>query len=108
MKISALGKHQLKVQFYGEYSYIDPSGQPAMNVGVSIGNATIKRNVIQFLPNNAAEEWNCEIAMSLEKGVLVVTQRNECGFGLHVHANGKYRRKSADTPTFDEIFWNQQ
>jgi hypothetical protein len=108
IKILALGKQHLKVEFFGGYEYVDPSGETALNVGVAVGSASIEKSVIQFEPRTAAEAWGCKITMVVQRQRLVVSQQNECGFGSHVHAGGTYRRESSDKPTFDETFWNDR
>lgn len=108
IKILALGKQHLKVEFFGGYEYVDPSGDAALNVGVAVGSASIERSVVQFEPRAAAEAWGCKISMVVKRQRLVVSQQNECGFGSHVDAGGTYRRESSDKPTFDETFWKDQ
>lgn len=108
IKILALGKQRLKVEFFGRYEYVDPSGEAALNVGVAVGSASIEKSVVHFEPRTAAEAWGCKITMVLKRQRLVVSQQNECGFGSHVYAGGTYRRESSDKPTFDETFWKEQ
>jgi hypothetical protein len=108
IRMLALDKHQLKAEFYGEYNYIDPSGERALNVGIAIGTASIDSSVVSFDPRHAAEAWGCKISMTRRGLQLVVTQQEECGFGSHVHADGTYHRESRIRPTFTETFWNEQ
>lgn len=101
LRIWALGNQKLKVQFDGINPYTDRGGAASANIGFAEGIATIDRNVAIFKPNGADPE--CRMELTFSEAVVVVAEKGCYGlFGLHVHANGKYRKASGKRPTFGQ------
>jgi hypothetical protein len=98
IKILALGKQRLKVEFIGLYTYRLPDGTNNVNDGEGQSIAIIEGTQATFKPNEAEEE--CLITMNFTKGVLEVEQKGICGFGLNVNLTGTYRRVSSRRPRF--------
>ena len=98
IRILALGKNKLKVQFDGVYHTVSKS----VNTGYASGDATIEGNVaVLDLP-----EWGpCKITMVFLRGSrLKVTQEGDspdCGFGHNVRADGTYRKIRGGKPKFE-------
>ena len=98
IRILALGKNKLKVQFDGVYHTVSKS----VNTGYASGDATIEGNVaVLDLP-----EWGpCKITMVfLSRNRLKVTQEGDspdCGFGHNVRADGTYRKIRSGKPKFE-------
>jgi hypothetical protein len=101
ISILALGGGRLKVQFDLTYEYRSPEG-PTANTGVAAGEATIENNVAVFAPK---EFEHCKITMTFLPGNrLKVVQEgadSDCGFGLHVTADGTYQKVSRSKPKFE-------
>lgn len=98
IRILALGKNKLKVQFDGVYHTISKS----VNTGSASGEATIEGNVaVLELP----EFGTCKITMVFLRGNrLKVTQEGDspdCGFGHNVRADGTYRKVRGGKPKFE-------
>lgn len=98
IRILALGKNKLKVQFDGVYHTISKS----VNTGSASGEATIEGNVaVLELP----EFGPCKITMVfLSRNRLKVTQEGDspdCGFGHNVRADGTYRKIRSGKPKFE-------
>ncbi|MGQ0761297.1 MAG: hypothetical protein ACT4OT_04685 [Acidobacteriota bacterium] len=98
IRILALGKNRLKVQFDGVYHTISKS----VNTGNASGEATIEGNVaVLELPDFGP----CKITIVfLPRSRLKVTQEGDppdCGFGHNVHANGTYRKIRGGKPKFE-------
>lgn len=98
IRILALGKNKLKVQFDGVYHTISKS----VNTGNASGEATIKGNVaVLELPDFGP----CKITIVfLPRSRLKVTQEGDspdCGFGHNVRADGIYRKIRGGKPKFE-------
>jgi hypothetical protein len=98
IRILALGKNKLKVQFDGVYHTISKS----VNTGYASGEARIEGNVAVL----EITEWGpCKITMVfLRKNRLKVTQEGDspdCGFGHNVRADGTYRKIRGGKPKFE-------
>ena len=98
IRILALGKNKLKVQFDGVYHTISKS----VNTGNASGEATIEGNVaVLELPDFGP----CKITMVWLRGNrLKVTQEGDspdCGFGHNVRADGTYRKIRGGKPKFE-------
>ena len=98
IRILALGKNKLKVQFDGVYHTISKS----VNTGTASGEATIEGNVAVL----ELKEWGpCKITMVfLPRNRLKVTQEGDspdCGFGHNVRADGTYRKVRGGKPKFE-------
>lgn len=98
IKILALGKQRLKVEFIGLYTYPLPDGTNNVNDGEGQSIAIIEGTRATFKPDEAEEE--CLITMNFTRGVMEVEQRGTCGFGLNVNLSGTYRRVSSRRPKF--------
>ena len=98
IRILALGKNKLKVQFDGTYHTISKS----VNTGYASGEATIEGNVAVL----ELRDWGpCKITMVFLRGNrLKVTQEGDspdCGFGHNVRADGTYRKIRSGRPKFE-------
>lgn len=98
IRILALGKNKLKVQFDGVYHTVSKS----VNTGYASGEATIEGNVAVL----ELREWGpCKITMVwLRNNRLKVTQDGnspDCGFGNNVRADGTYRKIRGGKPKFE-------
>jgi hypothetical protein len=98
IRILALGKNKLKIQFDGIYHTISKS----VNTGYASGEATIEGNVaVWSLP----EYGPCKITIVfLRNNRLKVTQEGDspdCGFGHNVRADGTYRKIRGGKPKFE-------
>ena len=96
ISILALGSGQLKVDYYGTYSY-KVDGQPTANLGTASGYATIKGRTAIF---TAIEPEGCKMTFRFTATRLVVVNKG-CQFGLNVNSTGTYKRTSAKKPVFD-------
>ena len=94
IKVWALGRQRLKVEYSGTYA----SGATA-NTGEARGTAHIEGDTATFEPRGARD---CRITMRFERSRLHVTQEGACGFGLNVTAEGVYRKKSRARPRFTD------
>ncbi|HEX5489957.1 MAG TPA: hypothetical protein VFX07_01735 [Candidatus Udaeobacter sp.] len=97
LKILALGKQRLQVEFFGVYEYKTPHG-PMANEGEGSGIAKIEGDTAIFKPEGAEEE--CQITLKFTGTKLVVTQTGICGFGHNVSAEGTYKKISSKKPKF--------
>jgi hypothetical protein len=98
IRILALGKNKLRVQFDGVYHTISKS----VNTGNASGEATIEGNVaVLELPDFGP----CKITIVfLPRSRLKVTQEGDspdCGFGHNVRADGTYRKIRGGKPKFE-------
>ena len=98
IRILALGKNKLKVQFDGVYHTVSKS----VNTGNASGEATIEGNVaVLELPDFGP----CKITIVfLARSRLKVTQEGDspdCGFGHNVRADGTYRKIRGGKPKFE-------
>jgi hypothetical protein len=97
LKILALGKQRLQVEFFGVYEYKTPHG-PMANEGEGSGIAKIEGAPAIFRPEAAVEE--CQVTLKFTGTKLVVTQTGICGFGHNVSAEGTYKKISSKKPKF--------
>lgn len=97
MRVWALGKQQLRVEFYGIYEYDTPAG-PIANLGEARGVAEIEGDTAILKPDEM--ENGCTIKLQFVGQRLIVSQDGECGFGKHVTAAGEYRKTSSRKPKF--------
>ncbi|MBS1809583.1 MAG: hypothetical protein JST84_15595 [Acidobacteria bacterium] len=97
IRVWALGKQQLRVEFYGYYEYNTPAG-PIANLGEARGIAEIEGDTATLVPE--AMDNRCTIKLQFTGKRLIVTQDGECGFGKHVTATGAYRKTSTRKPSF--------
>lgn len=100
LKIWALGKQRLQVEYAGVYRYQMSDGSPMANMGAGSGIASIVGRTATFKPEGAEDA--CAITLNFGGGGLKVEQQSNCGFGLNVSAAGRYRKVSAGKPTFGE------
>lgn len=99
IKILALGKQRLKVEFIGLYFYKLPDGTGGANDATGQSIAIIEGNQATFKPDEGEEE--CLITMKFVSNRLQVKQKGSCGFGLNVTLAGTYRRISSRRPKFE-------
>jgi len=99
IRILALGKQRLKVEFIGNYFYKLPDGTRGANDATGQSIAIIEGNEATFKPDEA--EGECLITMKFVSNTLQVKQRGTCGFGLNVSLAGTYRRVSSRRPRFE-------
>ena len=97
IRVWALGKQRLRVEFYGQYEYNTPAG-PIANLGEARGIAQIEGDTATLVPE--ATDNRCAIKLQFVGKRLIVTQEGECGFGKHVTATGEYRKISSHKPSF--------
>src|SRR5262245_46171137 len=99
LRILALGRNKLKVQFDGVYHTISKS----VNTGYAEGEATIDGNVATL---DFPEYGPCKInIVFLPRNRLKVVQEGDspdCGFGHNVRADGTYRKIRGGKPKFEE------
>jgi hypothetical protein len=104
IRILALGKQRLKVEFVGLYTYRLADGTKNVNTGEGQSIAIVEGNEATFKPDGAEDE--CLITIKFIKNALEVDQKGSCGFGLNVTLAGTYRRVSSRKPKFvlDELY----
>ncbi|MFO1463265.1 MAG: hypothetical protein U1F66_05775 [bacterium] len=99
-EILALGGNRLQVRFSGLYPYKTPSGEATANLGEATGIADIQADTAVFKPEGF--EKSCTITLHFTKpGQLKASQEgdsSDCGFGMHVRADGSYRKTSSRKP----------
>ena len=102
--VQALGNNKLKVEMSLIYPY-KVNRDSLANVGEATGEATIKGDTAEFVPDYAKENNKpCKITLKFAKpGTLIVSTENnlDCGFGFNVEADGTYRKVSSAKPKFD-------
>lgn len=95
-KILALGHQQLRVEFSGSWG----TGA-ATHVGEARGIAHIDGTSAVFKPD---ETENCTLTLEFQGKVMKVSQEEGkalgCGFGMHVYADGTYKKIRAGKPKF--------
>jgi len=99
IRILALGKNKLKIQFDGVYHTISKS----VNTGYLSGEAIIDGNVAVL----ELTEWGpCKLnIIFLRNNRIKVIQEGDspdCGFGHNVRADGTYRKIRGGKPKFEE------
>lgn len=98
IRILALGKNKLKVQFDGVYHTISKS----VNTGSASGEAIIDGNVAVW---DLPEFGRCKInIVFLRNNRIKVFQEGDspdCGFGHNVRADGTYRKIRGGKPKFE-------
>ncbi|MBL8208409.1 MAG: hypothetical protein JNM09_29530 [Blastocatellia bacterium] len=97
IRVWALGKQRLRVEFYGLYEYNIPGGSIA-NLGEARGIAEIEGDTAILKPDE--RENRCTIKLQFVGPRLIVSQDGECGFGKHVTSAGEYRKTSSRKPRF--------
>lgn len=97
IRVWALGKQRLRVEFYGLYEYNTPGG-PIANLGEARGIAEIEGDTAILKPDEM--ENRCTIKLQFVGQRLIVSQDGECGFGKHVTSAGEYRKTSHRKPKF--------
>ncbi|MCE9625415.1 MAG: hypothetical protein K8R69_08205 [Deltaproteobacteria bacterium] len=101
--ILALGNNKLQVKFSGIYPYKTPQGEATANMGEASGTADIHGDTAVFKPEGF--EKTCTITIEFTRpGQLKASQEGgspDCGFGMHVRADGTYRKTSAIKPKRD-------
>ncbi|MCZ8021712.1 MAG: hypothetical protein O9294_08125 [Cytophagales bacterium] len=73
------------------------SGKPSYNVGNLYGRISIKNAVGEYLGNSLGTQSQCELIFEFSKNQLTITyseNKNDCGFGHSVYANGTYKLKT--------------
>lgn len=102
LKVWALGRQRLKVEFEGIYEYKTKDG-PMANMGSGGGIARIEGDTAIFRPGEIGVDEECKITMRFTKLRLIVDQEGTCGFGHNVTAAGTYRKISKAKPKFGGI-----
>jgi hypothetical protein len=101
IRILALGKGKLKVEFDLTYPFTDGTGQLSANIGHAAGIAAISGDTAVY---RSTENGECVITIKFVRtGTISVDQEGSsaCGFGHNVSASGKYVRVSSIKPKFD-------
>lgn len=93
LKVWALGKQKLRVEFYGIYQ-----GRTGPNVGGAAEIAKIEGDTAIFKP-----EEECKITMKFSQWKMEVAQEGTCYFGNSVTASGTYRKISSRKPKFGTL-----
>ncbi len=108
IKILALGKQRLKVEYVGLYFYSLPDGTQMVNDGTGQSIAIIEGNEATFKPEDSSIEGEeeCVVTMKFVSGTLQVKQKGTCTFGLNVGFDGTYRRISSRRPKFEFDDWH--
>jgi hypothetical protein len=108
IKILALGKGKLKIQFDLVYPYSMQDGEPMVNIGQSTGTADIEGDTAIFTADDEYGDEPCKITIIFTNpGEIKVTQDSSgsaCGFGHNVSAEGTYKKINSSKPTFDDTF----
>lgn len=101
-KILALGKGNLKVEFFTALK-LGPNGDARGNTANGIGVALISGDTATFTPDEV-EPDECNITIKFVKlGQIKITQKGGCGFiSDTVSTEGIYKRASAVKPKFTE------
>ncbi len=101
-KILALGKGNLKVEFFTALK-LGPNGDARGNTASGIGVAIINGDSATFTPDGQ-EPDACNITIKFVKlGQIKITQEGGCGFVSDtISTEGTYKRTSAAKPKFTE------
>lgn len=106
IKILALGKGKLKIEFNLIYPYLMQNGETMVNMGNVTGEAEIEGDTAIYTAENEYGDEDCRITIKFTKpGEIKVTQDSSgssCGFGHNVGAGGTYKKISSTKPTFDD------
>ena len=92
IRVKALGKNRLQIDFDLVYEYRSKEFGPTANTGEASGIATIEGDTATY--NTNEYDHQCVITLRFTKGRMTVAQTGICGFGLHVTADGTYRKVS--------------
>ncbi len=107
IKILALGKGKLKIQFDLVYPYLMQNGEMMVNLGNVTGEADIEGDTAVYTAENEYGDEDCRITIKFTKrGEIEVTQDSSgssCGFGHNVGAGGTYKKISSAKPKFEEF-----
>ncbi len=107
IKILALGKGKLKIEFNLIYPYTMQNGEPMVNLGNVTGEADIEGDTAVYTAENEYGDEDCRITIKFTKpGEIKVSQDSSgsaCGFGHNVGAGGTYRKISSAKPKFDDF-----
>ncbi len=107
IKILALGKGKLKIQFDLVYPYTMQNGEMMVNIGNVIGEADIEGDTAVYTAKNEYGSEDCRIIIKFTKtGEIKVLQESlgvSCGFGNNVTAQGTYKKTSNAKPKFEEF-----
>ena len=86
--------------------YLDLNrGAPSFNMGQLYGRAFLQANKTTWLYQNSDTTKNnrCALTFSFDKGNLVIktlSDKDDCGFGYGVLADGTYRQSKKSIPTY--------
>jgi hypothetical protein len=101
--IQALGRNKIKIEMNLLYQF-KVNRRRIVHTGTASGEAVIQGDSAVFTPDGVAAGDNpCKITLKFSKpGTLIVTTENglECGFGLNVSADGRYKKTSGAKPKF--------
>jgi hypothetical protein len=102
LKIQALGKGNLKVEFFTALK-LGPNGDARGNTASGSGIAIINGDTATFTPDDQ-EPDQCNITIKFIKlGQIKITQEGGCGFiNEMISIAGSYKRTSAAKPKFTE------
>ncbi len=107
IKILALGKGKIKIQFDLVYPYFMKNDEPMVNLGKATGEADIEGDTAVYTAENEYGDEDCRITIKFTKpGEIKVTQDSSgspCGFGHNVGAGGTYKKISSAKPKFEEF-----
>ncbi len=101
-KILALGKGNLKVEFFTALK-LGPNGDARGNTASGSGIAIISGDTATFTPDDQ-EPDKCNITIKFIKlGQIKITQEGSCGFiSDTITTAGNYKRTSSTKPKFTE------
>ena len=73
------------------------SGKPSFNMGNLYGRINIKNTVGEYLENSLSIQNQCKLLFEFSNNQLTINyseNKNDCGFGHSVYANGTYKLKT--------------
>lgn len=101
IKILAMGRGRLKMEFGLTYPFVDGTGNLSANVGNYAGTADIKGDTAIFTSD---ESPSCRIEIKFVRpGTIKVAHLSDvsaCGYGHNVTAAGIYKKISSKKPEF--------
>jgi len=102
IKIQALGRGNLKVEFFAALK-LGPDGDARGNTASGSGIAIINADTATFTPDDK-EPDQCNITIKFVKlGQIKLTQEGTCGFVSEmISVAGTYKRTSSAKPKFTE------